>query len=98
MVDKVVLGISKYKAVYITTTKEDEVTDFIINGLNLGATLLQSKGGYTNKKGNVVLTVIETNNYFNVKESITAIDPNAILLVMDAYQSENIYIGKADEK
>lgn len=97
MVDKVVLGISKYKAVYITTTKEDEVTDFIINGLNLGATLLQSKGGYTNKKGNVVLTVIETNNYFNVKESIAQIDPNAILLVMDAYQSENIYTGKVDE-
>lgn len=94
MVDKVVLGISGNKAVYITTDKDDEVCDYLLNELKLGITLLEARGGYTNKKDQIILCVVPTSDYFKVKEGIEHIDNNAVMLVTDMYQTKGIYKGK----
>lgn len=94
MVDKVVLGISGNKAVYITTDKDDEVCDYLLNELKLGITLLETRGGYTNKKDQIILCVVPTSDYFKVKEGIEHIDSNAIMLVTDMYQTKGTYKGK----
>ena len=86
MVDKVVLGISGSKAVYITTSKDDEVSDYILYELKLGVTLLETRGGYTNKKDEVILCVVPTNEYYKVKEGIHEIDEKAFFVVCDAYE------------
>ena len=93
MVDKVVLGISKNKAVYITTEEDDEVSNYLLNELKLGITLIETKGGYTNRKKQMILCVLPTNEYFKVKEGISQIDPNALVLVTDAYQTSGTYYG-----
>ena len=94
MVDKVVLGISGSKAVYITTDKDDDVCDYLMNELKLGVTLLETRGGYTNKKDQIILCVVPTSDYFKVKEGIDHIDPSSIMLVTDMYQTKGIYKGK----
>ena len=94
MVDKVVLGISGNKAVYITTDKDDDVCDYLMNELKLGVTLLETRGGYTNKKDQIILCVVPTGDYFKVKEGIDHIDPSAVMLVTDMYQTKGIYKGK----
>lgn len=93
MVDKVVLGISGSKAVYITTSEDDLVCDYLLNGLNLGITLIETRGGYTNKKDQIIMCVMPTGAYFKVKEGIMQIDPNAVILVTDAYQAMGTYTG-----
>lgn len=93
MVDKVVLGISKNKAVYITTEEDDLVSDYLLNELKLGITLIETKGGYTNKRKQMILCVLPTSEYFKVKEGISQIDPNAMILVTDAYQTSGTYYG-----
>lgn len=95
MVDKVVLGISSSKAVYITTDEDDLVCDYLLNELKLGITLIETRGGYTNKKDQIIMCVVPTGEYFEVKNGISQIDPKAVILVTDAYQTSGIYTGGA---
>lgn len=97
LVDKVVLGISKSKAVYITTDEDDAVIEYLLNELNLGITLIETRGGYTNKKDQIIMCVIPTSEYFKVSEGIEQIDPKAVILVTDAYQTSGMYSGKGSE-
>ena len=97
MVDKVVLGISASKAIYITTSEDELVCDYILNELNLGATLIETRGGFTNKKDQIILCVVSTSDYFKVSQGLAQIDPNAVILVTDAYQTSKIYSGKGSE-
>ena len=93
MVDKVVIGISSNKAVYITTNEDDLVCDYLLNELNLGITLIETRGGYTNKKDQLIMCVVPTGDYFELKSGVTQIDPKAVILVTDAYQTSGIYTG-----
>ncbi len=93
MVDKVVLGISGSKAVYITTDEDDRVCDYLLNELKLGITLIETRGGYTNKKDQIIMCVVPTGEYFKVSEGIEQIDPKAVILVTDAYQTSGTYSG-----
>lgn len=88
LTDKVLLGISKSKAFYIISDrgKEEEMRDYILTYLNHGVTIFEAKGGYTKEKQKVLLCVIPTNEYFKLKEGITAIDDSAFFVAMDAYE------------
>lgn len=97
MVDKVVLGISNSKAVYITTDEDDAVIDYLLNELKLGITLIETRGGYTNKRDQIIMCVVPTSEYFKVSEGIEHIDPKAVILVTDAYQTSGTYSGKGSE-
>ena len=94
MVDKVVLGISASKAIYITTDKDDDVCDYLLNELNLGITLIETRGGYTNRRDQIIMRVAPTGYYFELSEGIKHIDPKAVILVTDAYQTSGIYNGE----
>ena len=94
MVDKVVLGISNNKAVYITTEKEKEVSEYLMNELKLGITLVETRGGYLKKNKEMIMCVSPTSNYFKLSEGISQIDKKAVILVTDAYQSSGTYGGK----
>ena len=81
------------KAVYITTNEDDLVCDYLLNELNLGITLIETRGGYTNKKDQLIMCVVPTGDYFELKSGVTQIDPKAVILVTDAYQTSGIYTG-----
>ena len=91
IVDKVVIGISSNKAVYITTDEDDLICDYLLNELNVGITLIETRGGYTNKKDQIIMCVVPTSLYFELKSGITKIDSKAVILVTDAYQTSGIY-------
>lgn len=96
MVDKVVLGISSSKAVYITTDEDDAVCDYLLNELKLGITLIETRGGYTNKKDQIIMCVVPTGDYFEVNAGIKQLDPKAVILVTDAYQTSGTYSGNTN--
>ena len=88
VMDKVLLGISNNKAFYIVTEKEEEVKEYIINNLNHTITIFNVTGGFSEKKGKVILTVIPSREYYYMTEGIKQIDKNAFFVVTDAYQVE----------
>lgn len=86
MTDKVLLGISNSKAFYIITNEDEKVRNYLMNELHHGVTIFNVKGGYTNKKDEVILCVVPTNEYYKVKEGIHEIDETAFFVVCDAYE------------
>lgn len=88
--DKVILGISESKAFYIITDSECAVKKFLLNNLEHGVTVLDGRGGYTGNMLKVIMCIIPTKEYFIVKEGIKEIDPDAFLLVTDAYEVSGI--------
>ena len=87
MTDKVLLGISKNKYVYIVTSEEDKVHEFITEHLKHGVTKLACETGFMERKKFVLMTSIPTRDYTILKEGIHLIDKKAFLVATDAYQS-----------
>jgi uncharacterized membrane-anchored protein YitT (DUF2179 family) len=92
--DKVLLGTSSNKALYIVTTKEKEVQTYILETLHRRVTILDAEGGFTGQSKKVLMCVIPTNDYFKLTEGLRTIDDKAFFVVTDAYEvskeNENI--------
>lgn len=84
--DRVLIGISKNKSIYIMTSKSQEVKEYIMNTLKHGVTELSATGGWKFKKRIVLLTVIPSKDYFKLKEGIKLIDKDCFFIVTDSYQ------------
>ncbi len=89
--NKSMIGANDYKNFYITTDKIKEVKDFLINKYNYNVTLLDAEGGYTNKKRKLILSVIKTSDYYEVKEALKVIDPNMFITIANSYETINHY-------
>lgn len=86
VINKILLGISNNKAFYIVATETDKIKDYIIRTLGHSVTIFDIKGGFLSKKGNVILTVVPTHEYYKVTEGIKMIDDKAFFVVTDAYE------------
>lgn len=83
--DKVMLGISSNKAFYIVTSKPNLVKDYVINNLNHTVTIVNAKGGYSDRSKKMLMCVLPTREYTLVKEVIKEIDNKAFFLITDSY-------------
>lgn len=85
VMDKVLLGIVGSKVFYIGTDKIKEVQDYIMNDMHMGVTLLEAKGGKTNKTKYIIMTTIPSTKYGEVKTKVKMIDEDAFIMVSNCY-------------
>lgn len=83
------IGISSAKTFFIITEKEKEVKDYIIKDLNYDYTEFSVKGGYSNQKSKIIMSVIDTKDYYRIREGISLIDQNAFISIIDTYETLN---------
>ena len=83
--DSIMIGISRNKAFYIVTSKPNLVKDYIVNNLNHTVTIVNAKGGYSEKRKKMLLCVLPTREYNLVKDVIKEIDSRAFFLITDSY-------------
>ena len=86
VIDKVMIGISQSKSFEIITSKENDVKEFLLGQLSHGVTVIDAKGGYTGNDVKIIMCVIPTKEYMNVKQNILAIDDGALIMVRDIYE------------
>ena len=86
LVDKVMIGISESKSFYIITEYETEVKKFLLGNLKHGVTIIDARGGYTGNVIKMIMCVVPTKEYINIKENILNIDKKALILVSDTYE------------
>lgn len=84
--DRILLGISDNKIFYIITDYDEEIRDYILHKLKHGVTVFKGKGGHKRKKGNVLMTVLPTKDYYLLKAGIESIDNDAFFIVTDSYE------------
>lgn len=85
MVTRSRFGISDSKMFYIITSKEKEVIEYITDVLGYDLSTLDVKGGYTNKEKKIIISVIDTNDFYKLKEGIKVIDKSAFITITDTY-------------
>ena len=87
IVDRVMIGISDNKVFYIVTDKPIEVMEYVNDKLHYNITVVNARGGYSNKKKKLLMSVVSTLDYVKLKELVKEIDNKAFFLIVDAYES-----------
>lgn len=82
ILDIVVFGGFNKRAVYIISDKHEEIRQVIIKDLVRGITKLNGTGGFNNIDKPVLLCVLTTKEYFELRSILDRIDPLAFTLVM----------------
>ena len=83
--DRVMIGISSNKAFYIITKKPKDVRNYIVNNLGHTVTIVNARGGYSNKKKKMIICVLPTREYTKLKEVVKEIDKDVFFLITDSY-------------
>lgn len=99
MATKSKIGISTSKTFFIITSKEDEVKEFILNELKHDLTEFNVKGGYSNHKSKIIMTAMDTKDYYRLKEGVNYIDPKAFISIIDSYEviNKNVAINAQND-
>lgn len=86
MIDIIQVGIYSAKGVTIITTKEDEIRKRIMEDTGRGITLINAKGGYTQKEIGMLYCVVGQYQLIRVKTIVKEVDPSAFMIVADVHE------------
>ncbi len=89
IINKARYNINDSKMFYVITSKEKEVKHYILSTLGYELTELDVKGGFTNKKKSILLSVISSKDYYKLKTGIMDIDDKAFVAITDTYDVIN---------
>jgi uncharacterized membrane-anchored protein YitT (DUF2179 family) len=85
VIDMILEGWSYSKLVIITSTRIEEIADYILRGLDRSGTALRSRSLYLNREGEIILTVIHRKQLADLRTFIKKIDPEAFVIINDTY-------------
>jgi len=85
VIDMILEGWNYSKLVIITSTRVDEIADFIVRGLDRSGTALRSRSLYLNREGEIILTVIHRKQLADLRRFIKKTDPEAFVIINDTY-------------
>lgn len=84
VIDKtILLGAKQTKQVQIISQKSDEILSKILEDLDRGCTIVESRGGYTNEKRDMLMVVVPINQYQTLIDVVHALDDSAFVIVSD---------------
>ena len=86
MIDIIQVGIYSAKGVTIITTKEDEIRKRIMEDTKRGITLIDARGGYTQKEVGMLYCVVGQYQLIKVKTIVKEVDPSAFMIVADVHE------------
>jgi len=85
VIDMVLEGWNYSKLVIITSSRTNEIADFILRGLDRSGTALRSRSLYLNREGELILTVIHRKQLADLRAFIKKTDPEAFVIINDTY-------------
>ncbi len=91
IIDRMLIGISRAKMFYINTNEIDKVRQFILEELKTGVTIISTEGGYSNKKGKLLMCVVDSKDYYMFRQAVLEIDPKAFFIIDDCYEVSGGY-------
>lgn len=93
VIDLVVTGLSRRKAVFIISPRWREISGEILLGNQRGATILEGRGAFTGKSEQIIYTVVSIAKLGELKRLVMRHDPNAFVVVNDTQEVINNRIG-----
>ena len=84
--NKITIGISDSKLFFVYTRKIDKVRDALVKEGTTGFTIIPTLGGYSHYKGEMLMCVVDTQDYYEFKQLVLSIDKNAFFVIDDCYE------------
>ena len=84
VIDAVLYGTDSAKLVYIISDREKEITDFIMNRLEGGVTIIKGKGAFTGNDKNVIMCVVKKQLLPRMRDFVADTDPSSFMIVTKA--------------
>ena len=84
VLDAVLYGDNEAKLLYIVSNRTEEVSNRLMQELEIGVTWLHGHGAYTNESRRVIFTVFRKQLYLQVREIVKSEDPSAFMIVSTA--------------
>ena len=84
IIDKtILLGAKQTKQVQIISQESDAILERILQDLDRGCTIVESRGGYTNQKRDMLMVVVPINEYQRMIDVVHEMDSSACVIVSD---------------
>jgi uncharacterized membrane-anchored protein YitT (DUF2179 family) len=93
ILDLVVTGLSQRKAVFIVSSRWEEISDRLISEIKRGVTVMKGQGGYSGREENILYTVVTFRELSSLKRMIQEVDPQAFVVVTDTLEVMGHRIG-----
>ena len=85
-IDKIMFGLSDSKVFYIYTKKLRKIKKLILDDFQTGFTSIPSRGGYSQKRGFMIMCVVSNRDYYLFKQKILEIGPQAFIIINSCYE------------
>lgn len=82
----VLFGVSTSKMVWVISKKNDEIEDFIMNKIKIGATEMKVRGGMNKEQKQMLLCVVHNAQYSRFKSTILSMDSEAFLMTNECFE------------
>lgn len=83
------LELNKNRLMYITSQKTKEIQKYLMNEHEYDVTITKKIGGYTGRVDNLIMCSVDKERYYEIKEGILLIDPDAFIVVTKSYEQKN---------
>jgi uncharacterized membrane-anchored protein YitT (DUF2179 family) len=93
MMDLVITGLSKRKAVLIISDQWAKISKEILHRMNRGVTFLHGQGGYSGKAEKILYAIVSMRELHRIKRIAQDIDPNSFVVVQDTLEVMGHGIG-----
>lgn len=86
IIDNVIEGLNSCKQIVVVSGKIDLIGKYIMDELDRGCTILQGRGGYTDKDSSILYTVLSRKQFIKLKTYIKEVDNRAFITVSEAHE------------
>lgn len=85
-IDKIIAGFNICSEVTIISSKNNDISKFILDELERGCTFIKGVGAFTGKDTALLYTVLERNEFIKLKRYISTVDKNAFITVGEVHE------------
>lgn len=86
VLDNVLTGMGYLKSVMIISQYPDQIRTVVLHRLQRGGTFISGQGMYKQEDRRIVLTALSRRELAILEDQVRAIDPDAFMIVTDAYE------------
>lgn len=85
-IDKIIAGFNICSEVTIISSKNNDISKYILDELERGCTFIKGVGAFTGKDTALLYTVLERNEFIKLKRYISTVDKNAFITVGEVHE------------
>lgn len=85
-IDKIIAGFNICSEVTIISSKNNDISRFILDELERGCTFIKGVGAFTGKDTALLYTILERSEFIKLKRYISSVDKNAFITVGEVHE------------